>query len=62
MGTGFYGIALDLCARVMFDTIIDYLDGDSRIEEVVICLMDNREYLPFREYLFSLHNTLSHTG
>jgi O-acetyl-ADP-ribose deacetylase (regulator of RNase III) len=48
MGTGFYGIPLDLSARVMFETIKDRLtNGQSSIKEVCICLMDSREFPPF---------------
>ena len=54
MGAGFYGVPLKTCARVMFDTFTDYLNGDTKIEEVVICLLDNREYRPFQEQLASL--------
>jgi O-acetyl-ADP-ribose deacetylase (regulator of RNase III) len=48
MGTGFYGIALDLCAKVMLETIRAHLNnGGSSIKEVLICLMDSREFPPF---------------
>jgi O-acetyl-ADP-ribose deacetylase (regulator of RNase III) len=48
MGTGFYGIPLDLSARVMFETIKARLtNGQSSIKEVCICLMDSREFPPF---------------
>ena len=48
MGTGFYGIPLDLSARVMLETIRDRLsNGQSSIKEVLICLMDSREFPPF---------------
>lgn len=48
MGTGFYGIALDLCARVMLETIRAHLsNGGNSIREVLICLMDSREFPPF---------------
>ena len=48
MGTGFYGIPLDLSARVMLETIKDRLgNGRSSIKEVLICLMDSREFPPF---------------
>lgn len=54
MGTGFYGVPLEMCARVMFDTIIDYFNGDTNIEEVIICLADTREYQPFANQMMSL--------
>ena len=48
MGTGFYGVPLDQSARVTLHTIREYLLGNTGIEEVVICLNDNREYQPFK--------------
>ena len=48
MGTGFYGVPLDLSARVMLETIRDRLsNGQSSIQEVLICLMDSREFPAF---------------
>ena len=49
MGTGFYGIPLDVSARVMVDTIQEHLKGQTPLAEVTICLGDNREYIPFQQ-------------
>ena len=49
MGTGFYGIPLDLSARVMCEEIERCLAGDTTLEEVSICVMDKREWTPFHE-------------
>lgn len=49
IGTGFYGIPLDLCARVMFEVITDHVSKDSSIEEIVICVLDNREFRAFQK-------------
>ncbi|MEW5995207.1 MAG: macro domain-containing protein [Candidatus Zixiibacteriota bacterium] len=54
MGTGFYGVPLTICAEVMVETIAEYLNGNTKIEEVIICLLDNREYQPFRDCLAAL--------
>ena len=51
MGCGFYGVPLDLSADIMLDTIIEYLRGKTQIQDVVICLLDNREYIPFQKKL-----------
>ena len=51
MGTGFYGIPLELSARVMFEVIQKHLSGNSVLEKVVICLIDQREYKAFKEVL-----------
>ncbi len=47
MGAGFYAVPLDLCARVMVETFQEYLQGRTGIEEVVLCVMDQREFAPF---------------
>lgn len=49
MGTGFYGIPLELSARVMFEVIRKHLAGETVLEKVVICLIDQREYKAFQE-------------
>jgi len=49
MGTGFYGIPLEFSARVMFDVIKKHLAGNTVLEKVVICLMDQREYNVFQK-------------
>ncbi len=54
MGTGFYGVPLDLSARLMFETITEYLSGDTDIDEVIICLLDNREFKPFQDRLLAV--------
>ena len=48
MGTGFYGVPLNICAQVMCDEINKYLSGSTTLKEVVICVMDNREYNAFK--------------
>jgi O-acetyl-ADP-ribose deacetylase (regulator of RNase III) len=48
MGTGFYGVPLDQSARITLHTIKEYLQGNTGIEEVTVCLNDNREYQPFK--------------
>ena len=51
MGTGFYGIPLDLCARVMYKVINDHLNGDNILEKVVISVIDEREFRAFKKVL-----------
>ena len=55
MGAGFYMVPLDLCARVMVESIKSYLEGDTGISEVIICVMDQREYGPFESQLAALN-------
>lgn len=54
MGTGFYGIPLDVSARITLQTIQEYLSGSTRLKDVVICLQDKREYKPFQAQLSAL--------
>jgi O-acetyl-ADP-ribose deacetylase len=54
MGAGFYGVSLELCARVMIEAIQSYLEGETNIEEVLLCVMDQREQKPFEARLATL--------
>ena len=47
MGAGYYGIAPDLCAKVMLGTIRDHLQGETGIKEVTICVVDTTQYNAF---------------
>jgi O-acetyl-ADP-ribose deacetylase len=51
MGAGFYGIPLDLCARITLGVVRKYLEGQTGLEEVIFCLRDSREYKAFQEEL-----------
>ncbi len=55
MGTGFYGIPVDLCARVMVKALREHLNGNStKLEEVIICVRDSREIAPFAKQIEQL--------
>ncbi len=47
MGSGFYGIPLDTCAKVMIEEINNKISAGSSLEDVIICVLDNREYRAF---------------
>ncbi|UCF36185.1 MAG: macro domain-containing protein [Acidobacteriota bacterium] len=49
MGTGFYGIPLDVCARVMIPEITTFLSETRVLKRVVICVADAHEEKAFRE-------------
>jgi len=51
MGAGFYGVPLPVSADITLKTIADYLKGVTKIKDVVICLLDNRDYAPFKSKL-----------
>lgn len=47
MGTGIYQVPMDLCARVMVDTVVEHLANGSSLDEVFFVVQDTREYGPF---------------
>jgi O-acetyl-ADP-ribose deacetylase (regulator of RNase III) len=51
MGAGFYGVPLENSARIMMETFEQYILGETGLEEIIICLVDNREYQPFAAQL-----------
>ena len=51
VGTGLFQVPLDLCARVMVDTVKQRLGKDCGLEEVVFVALDPREYAPFEAVL-----------
>ena len=48
IGTGLYQVPLDLCSRVMVDTIAEHLTNGSTLDEVLIVAPDPREFAPFK--------------
>lgn len=58
MGAGFYGVPLETSADITMNTIVEYLEGETGIQEVVICLLDSREYKPFQERISRLGTTV----
>lgn len=54
MGAGFYGVPLPVSAETTLRAARDYLCQETGIEEVVVCLLDDREYGPFAERLSAL--------
>jgi O-acetyl-ADP-ribose deacetylase (regulator of RNase III) len=54
MGAGFYGVPLPESAEITLTSIADYLKGDTKISDVSVVLLDNREYQPFESKLADL--------
>ncbi|MBN2321872.1 MAG: macro domain-containing protein [Acidobacteria bacterium] len=48
MGAGFYGIPLDASREVMMRAFEEYLSQGGKMEEIVICANDAREYRAFQ--------------
>lgn len=51
VGTGLYQVPLDLCARVLMETVTDHLTKAGKLEEVVFVAFDTRELKPFKAKL-----------
>jgi O-acetyl-ADP-ribose deacetylase (regulator of RNase III) len=54
MGSGFYGVPIDVSARITIQSITEYLNDRTGVEEVVICVMDSREYESFQKELIKI--------
>jgi len=54
MGVGFYGVSLDMCSKVMLEEITRHLRNGAALQEVVICVLDNRELGPFEKQFKTL--------
>jgi len=54
MGVGFYGVPLEICARVSLEIVRDFLNKPASLKEVVFCLRDSREFKPFQDQLQKL--------
>lgn len=54
MGANFYGVPLETSAKITLTTIADYLKSETGLTEIVVCLMDNREYTPFKNQLSNM--------
>ncbi|MBD3217612.1 MAG: O-acetyl-ADP-ribose deacetylase [candidate division Zixibacteria bacterium] len=57
MGAGFYGVPLEESAEITLSTIMEYLKNGSKIQEVIISLLDTREYIPFQKKLNSIQKS-----
>jgi len=56
-GIGFYGVPLSVSAETTLAAIRDYLCQETKLTEVVVCVLDNREYGPFATQLSALAST-----
>jgi O-acetyl-ADP-ribose deacetylase (regulator of RNase III) len=57
ISTGAYGYPLAKAAYVILSTVIAYLNGDSHLERVILCLSDRRALNVFDETLTQLRQT-----
>ena len=53
MGAGFYGVPLDVSARITVGTVKEYLKNETSLKEVIFCLGDSRECKVFADQLIN---------
>jgi len=51
ISTGIFGFPINKCAEIMLRTVIDYLEDESGLERVVLCLFGNVSYEVFEQQL-----------
>jgi len=51
MGAGFYGIPLEVCARITMETVREFVEKAETLKEVVFCLRDSRELRVFQRQM-----------
>ena len=54
MGSGFYGVAPDMCAKVTLAVVNEHVKGQTKLKEVFFCLPDPRDMMPFQARLEAL--------
>ena len=54
MGAGFYGVPLDVSARITVGTVKEFLKNETSLKEVIFCLGDSRELKVFEGELKKL--------
>jgi O-acetyl-ADP-ribose deacetylase (regulator of RNase III) len=54
MGAGFYGIPMDISAKVTLEAIKAHLQGETQVKEVLVVALDSREFKPFQTQLEAL--------
>ena len=55
MGAGFYGMPLDKSAEITAETLAYYMNNGSKIQNVIICANDTREYAALQKQMNNLH-------
>ena len=51
MGAGYYGVPVEMCAKVMLEELQRHLAGETGLEEVTICVLDTRQFDCFQAAL-----------
>ncbi len=59
MGSGFYGVAPEMCARIQLGQLAKHLKKETGLKKVFFCLPDHRDMEPFEKALASMQATRS---
>ena len=51
MGAGFYGAPIETSAKITVDSVKQYLQNSANIKEVVLCMIDSKQYKAFQQEL-----------
>lgn len=51
ISTGIFGFPLQRCAEIMLRTVLDYLEGQTKLEKVCFCLFDRASFEIFENQL-----------
>jgi O-acetyl-ADP-ribose deacetylase (regulator of RNase III) len=51
ISTGIFGFPIKRCAEIMLRTVIDYLQGQTKLQRVVFCLYGQESYEVFARQL-----------
>ena len=54
MGAGFYGLPIETSAEITIDSVSKYLQDSRSIKEVVLCMLDSKQYKAFQQRLANL--------
>jgi len=54
MGYGFYGVPLDVSARISLKAIKEHIEGGSKLKELTFCVFDNKQIPAFERALQAL--------
>jgi O-acetyl-ADP-ribose deacetylase (regulator of RNase III) len=49
LGAGLYGVPLEVCSTLMLEVIKGFLQGNTSLEQIVICVIDKREFNAFKD-------------
>ena len=54
MGAGFFGVPLDISAKVTVSCVKEFLKNKTNLREVVLCMLDSKQFKAFQEQLAKL--------